>query len=49
MLAAIAPAAHAQFAVIDVAAVTQLVTEVQNLEQTLTVAREQPRAGAGAN
>ncbi len=35
-----APAAHAQFAVIDVAAVTQLLTEVQNLEQTLTVARE---------
>lgn len=35
-----APAAHAQFAVIDVAAVTQLVTEVQNLEQALTVARE---------
>lgn len=39
-LVAAAPAAHAQFAVIDVAAVTQLVTEVQNLEQTLTVARE---------
>lgn len=35
-----APAAHAQFAVIDIAAVTQLVTEVQNLEQTLSVARE---------
>lgn len=35
-----APEAQAQFAVIDVAAVTQLVTEVQNLEQTLTVARE---------
>lgn len=35
-----APAAHAQFAVIDVAAVTQLVTEVQNLEQALTVARQ---------
>lgn len=34
------PAAHAQFAVIDVAAVTQLVTQVQNLEQALTVARE---------
>lgn len=33
-------AAHAQFAVIDVAAVTQLVTEVQNLEQVLSVARE---------
>ncbi|HXS21336.1 MAG TPA: type IV secretion system protein [Steroidobacteraceae bacterium] len=35
-----APIAHAQFAVIDVASVTQLVTEVQNLEQALTVARE---------
>ena len=34
------PAARAQFAVIDVASVTQLVTEVQNLEQALTVARE---------
>ena len=39
-LMAAAPAAKAQFAVIDVAAVTQLVTEVQNLEQALTVARE---------
>lgn len=37
---AAARAAHAQFAVIDVAAVTQLVTEVQNLEQALTVARQ---------
>ena len=36
----VTPAAHAQFAVIDVAAVTQLVTQVQNLEQTLAVARE---------
>ena len=36
---AAAPAARAQFAVIDVAAVTQLVTEVQNLEQALSVAR----------
>lgn len=35
-----APVARAQFAVIDIAAVTQLVTEVQDLEQTLTVARE---------
>lgn len=34
------PAAHAQFAVIDVASVTQLVTEVQDLEQALTVARQ---------
>jgi type IV secretion system protein VirB5 len=39
-LGAALPEAHAQFAVIDVAAVTQLVTEVQNLEQALTVARE---------
>lgn len=39
-LGAAIPQAHAQFAVIDVAAVTQLVTEVQNLEQALTVARE---------
>jgi type IV secretion system protein VirB5 len=39
-LGAMTPAAHAQFAVIDVAAVTQLVSEVQNLEQTLTVARD---------
>lgn len=35
-----APLAHAQFAVIDVASVTQLMTEVQDLEQSLTVARE---------
>jgi len=39
-LVATAPAAHAQLAVIDLAAVTQLVTEVQNLEQSLTVARQ---------
>lgn len=39
-LLAAARAAHAQFAVIDVAAITQLVTEVQNLEQALTVARQ---------
>jgi len=39
-LIAAAPAVHAQFAVIDVASVTQLVTEVQNLEQALTVARQ---------
>ena len=39
-LMAAVPAARAQFAVIDVAAVAQLVTEVQNLEQALTVARE---------
>lgn len=39
-LVAAAPAARAQFAVIDVAAVTQLLTEVENLEEALTVARE---------
>ena len=39
-LLVVTPAAHAQFAVIDVAAVTQLVTEVQNVEQALTVARQ---------
>jgi type IV secretion system protein VirB5 len=39
-LVAAVPVARAQFAVIDVASVTQLVTEVQNLEQALTVARE---------
>jgi type IV secretion system protein VirB5 len=35
-----APAAHAQFAVIDIAAVTHLMTEVQTLEQQLTTARD---------
>lgn len=35
------PAANAQFAVIDVAAVTQLVTQLQTLQQQLTTAREQ--------
>ena len=39
-IVAASPAAHAQFAVIDVASVTQLVTEVQDLEQALTVARQ---------
>jgi len=34
-----APVAHAQFAVFDIAAVTQLVTEVQTLEQQLSTAR----------
>jgi len=38
---AVAPAAHAQFAVIDVAAVTQLLSEVQQLEQQLATARSQ--------
>jgi type IV secretion system protein VirB5 len=36
-----APAAHAQFAVIDVASVTQLISEVQTLEQQLATARNQ--------
>lgn len=35
------PAAHAQFAVIDVAALTQLVSELQTLEQQLATARNQ--------
>jgi type IV secretion system protein VirB5 len=35
-----APAARAQFAVIDVAAITQLIEEVQALENQLDVARE---------
>ena len=35
-----APAAHAQFAVIDVAAVTQLITQMQTLEQQLLTARD---------
>jgi type IV secretion system protein VirB5 len=37
----IAPAAHAQFAVIDVAAVNQLLSQVQQLEQQLATARSQ--------
>jgi type IV secretion system protein VirB5 len=41
MLLGAVPAAHAQFAVIDVAAVTQLVSEVQQLEQQLATARNQ--------
>jgi len=36
-----APAAHAQFAVIDVASLTQLISEVQTLEQQLSTARNQ--------
>jgi len=41
LLGLVAPAAHAQFAVIDVAAVTQLVSQVQQLEQQLATARSQ--------
>ena len=40
-LAGSVPAAHAQFAVIDVASVTQLISEVQTLEQQLATARSQ--------
>jgi type IV secretion system protein VirB5 len=36
-----APSAHAQFAVIDVASLTQLISEVQTLEQQLSTARNQ--------
>ena len=35
-----APAARAQFAVIDIAAVTQLITQMQTLEQQLMTARD---------
>jgi type IV secretion system protein VirB5 len=41
LLLMIAPAAHAQFAVIDVAAVTQLLSQVQELQQQLATARSQ--------
>jgi len=40
-LATGAPAAHAQFAVIDVASLTQLITQLQTLEQELDTARSQ--------
>jgi type IV secretion system protein VirB5 len=41
LLVLVAPVAHAQFAVIDVAAVNQLVSEVQQLQQQLATARSQ--------
>jgi len=41
LLIATAPAVRAQFAVIDVASLTQLVTQVQTLEQQLATARSQ--------
>ena len=41
LLVLIAPAAHAQFAVIDIAAVNQLFSEVQQLQQQLATARSQ--------
>lgn len=40
-LLVIAPGAHAQFAVIDVASVAQLVSEVRTLEQQVVTARSQ--------
>lgn len=40
-LVLVAPVAHAQFAVIDVAAVNQLFSEVQQLQQQLATARSQ--------
>lgn len=41
ILVLIAPVAHAQFAVIDLAAVNQLFSEVQQLQQQLATARSQ--------
>jgi type IV secretion system protein VirB5 len=41
LLLLLAPAAHAQFAVIDVRAVTQLVQQVQTMRQQLETARNQ--------
>jgi type IV secretion system protein VirB5 len=41
VLAAVAPIARAQVAVIDVAALTQLLSEVQSLEQQVATARSQ--------
>src|SRR5580704_15398202 len=41
LLLATAPAARAQFAVIDVASVTQLITQAQTLEQQLETARSE--------
>lgn len=41
LLIVAAPAAHAQWAVIDVAAVTRLTSEIQTLEQSLAMQRQQ--------
>ena len=41
LLVVAAPVAHAQWAVIDVAAVTRLTTEIQTLEQSLATQRQQ--------
>ncbi len=41
LLLGVAPAARAQFAVIDVSAIVQLMQQVQTLDQTLTTARNQ--------
>jgi type IV secretion system protein VirB5 len=40
-MVSLAPAAHAQFAVIDIASVTQLVSQLQTLEQQLATARSE--------
>jgi type IV secretion system protein VirB5 len=41
VLTAAVPAAHAQFAVIDVASLTQLISQLQTLEQQVATARSQ--------
>lgn len=41
LLVLVTPVAHAQFAVIDVAALTQLISQAQQLEQQLATARSQ--------
>jgi type IV secretion system protein VirB5 len=41
MFSLIAPAAHAQWAVVDVGAITQLVQEVQTMQQQLSTAQSQ--------
>ena len=41
LLVLVAPVAHAQFAVIDVAALNQLIAQAQQLEQQLATARSQ--------
>ena len=41
LLVLVAPVAHAQFAVIDIAAVNQLIAQVQQLQQQLATARSQ--------
>lgn len=41
LFAAVAPAAHAQWAVVDVGAIAQLVRQVTTMQQQLTTARDQ--------